>query len=74
MVAATGSYNLTILHTGDVRGHVVGETIAAVDCSLDDITTSSCWGGLARLATYVNNVRSSRNNTVGDFIDDLSIG
>lgn len=60
-----GWFRLDILHTSDVRGHIMPVNRFSSSCSMDDVLNdnSSCFGGVARAATYIESVRSQHPNS-----------
>eukprot|EP00753_Platysulcus_tardus_P014749 PLAT4443.5.p1 GENE.PLAT4443.5~~PLAT4443.5.p1 ORF type:complete len:1083 (-),score=544.47 PLAT4443.5:164-3412(-) len=60
------AFNLTILHTNDLRGRLLPVDRFGGDCSLQDLADSpeSCFGGAARRSTVVDWVRGNASNVV----------
>lgn len=56
-----GWFRLDLLHTSDVRGHVMPVNQFSSSCSMEEALNyfgSLCFGGVARAATYIRETRS----------------
>uniref|UniRef100_A0A8C7DVT3 5'-nucleotidase n=1 Tax=Naja naja TaxID=35670 RepID=A0A8C7DVT3_NAJNA len=58
-VAAAGSFKLTILHTNDVHARLEQTSRDSGKCSGED-----CYGGVARRATKIRQIRASHRNVL----------
>uniref|UniRef100_A0A194AS98 Snake venom 5'-nucleotidase n=1 Tax=Micrurus tener TaxID=1114301 RepID=A0A194AS98_9SAUR len=58
-VAAAGSFKLTILHTNDVHARVEQTSRDSGKCTRED-----CYGGVARRATKIREIRASHRNVL----------
>ncbi|KAJ8023886.1 5'-nucleotidase [Holothuria leucospilota] len=57
-------YNLTIIHTNDVHARFEQFNRFGSNCSAGDATEGSCFGGVARRATKIKEIRDSYENTL----------
>jgi 5'-nucleotidase len=62
--AQENSYQLTILHTNDVHGRVAQFNRLGSDCSAAEADEGLCYGGVARRATKIDEIRAEGVNTV----------
>ena len=60
----TEAYDLTILHTNDVRARVEQTDTYGRNCTLEDAKADMCYGGMARMATQVKRVRQLKSNVL----------
>lgn len=58
------SYDLTIMHTNDVHARFEQFNRFSSDCSDNDASEGSCFGGVARRATKINEIRGTYENTL----------
>ena len=57
-------FQLTILHTNDVHGRVWEFDANDQTCSSTQSQENSCFGGVARRATKINEIRSQKHNVL----------
>jgi len=55
-------FNLTIAHTGDVHSHLLPINKYEIDCNQEEENNNKCFGGIARMATAINQLRQNNNN------------
>ncbi|XP_071955329.1 snake venom 5'-nucleotidase-like [Antedon mediterranea] len=67
LLLSVSAFNLTILHTNDVHARFEQFNKYGGDCDTDDEASGECFGGVARRATAVNQIRSERDNVI--FLD-----
>lgn len=63
-VAQDSGYSLTILHTNDVHGRVAEFDGFGSTCSDEDAAEGNCFGGVARRATMIDQIRSEVDNVI----------
>ncbi len=61
-VAQEGQYTLTLLHTNDVHGRIVQFDGYGSTCGEEDAAEGKCFGGVARLATKIGEIRAEGGN------------
>ncbi|XP_072037104.1 snake venom 5'-nucleotidase-like [Amphiura filiformis] len=61
------AYDLTILHTNDVHDRMEQFDVGGGSCSEDEALNGECYGGVARRATMINNIRETVDNVL--FLD-----
>ena len=57
-------FPLTILHTNDVHGRVMQFNDWGNTCDPEDIEAGECFGGVARRATKINEIREEKDNVL----------
>ena len=62
--ASVEDFALTILHTNDVHARIVDADRNGLSCFTTDSASAPCFGGVARLATKVKEVRSQRDHVI----------
>ena len=60
--AQDSDYELTIAHTNDVHARLMPITSSNSDCKAEDDAAGKCFGGVARRATALQQVRDSAKN------------
>lgn len=63
-VAQDGSYTLTVLHTNDVHGRVAEFDSFGSACGEEAAAAGECFGGVARRATKIDEIRSEADNVI----------
>ena len=77
---SNGTYTLklTLLHVNDIHSHFEEVNINTATCKDDDRARGQCYGGVARMATYVKNIRERDPETLflnaGDFYQGTRLG
>ncbi|XP_070569172.1 snake venom 5'-nucleotidase-like [Ptychodera flava] len=61
---ATGDYSLTILHTNDVHARFEETDVYSGACSEDERAAGECYGGVARRATKIQEIRNRDDNVL----------
>jgi len=56
------NYTLTILHNNDVHARVDQVTMGGSNCTLKDAEAQKCFGGYARIASFINQIRQQKAN------------
>ncbi|MDO8494504.1 MAG: bifunctional metallophosphatase/5'-nucleotidase [Deltaproteobacteria bacterium] len=64
MMAFLLYFSLTILHTNDVHARVLEFTASGSNCSAKDSKEGKCFGGVARRATKINEIRAKKKNVL----------
>ncbi|EDV20502.1 5'-nucleotidase [Trichoplax sp. H2] len=64
VLVTTADYSLTILHTNDVHARFVEANRFGGSCSSSDAQSGKCFGGVARRATMINQIKSQRSNVL----------
>lgn len=62
--ASADDFELTILHTNDVHARLQDADKNGLSCFAEQSASGSCYGGVARLATQVNEIRKQRGNVI----------
>lgn len=62
--ASAEDYELTILHTNDVHARIAGADRNGLSCFAKESASDPCFGGVARLASKVREVRGQRDNVI----------
>ncbi len=60
----TNGFDLTILHTNDVHARVDQTNLFSSRCSDEDAQKQACYGGVARRATLVREIRGNYSNVL----------
>jgi len=63
-MAQGGEYTLTVLHTNDVHARILQFNRFGGTCSEDDAAEGKCFGGVARRATKINEIRAEGGNVI----------
>ena len=67
----SSGFNLTVLHVNDVHSHFEEVSLNTGTCKEDMKRREECYGGVARMATYIRQTRASDPDTLllngGDF-------
>lgn len=63
-MAQGGEFTLTVLHTNDVHGRVLQFDNFGSACGEEDAAEGNCFGGVARRATMINDVRDEGGNVI----------
>jgi 5'-nucleotidase len=63
-MAQGGDYTLTVLHTNDVHGRVLQFNRFGGACDEEDAAEGKCFGGVARRATKINEIRAEGGNVI----------
>ncbi len=63
-MAQGGEYTLTMLHTNDVNARVLQFDKYGVSCDEEDAAAGKCFGGVARRATKVDEIRAEGGNLI----------
>lgn len=63
-VAQGGEYTLTVLHTNDVHARILQFNRFGSSCGEDDAAEGKCFGGVARRATKINEIRAEGGNVI----------
>ena len=58
------TYDLTILHTGDVGDRMEQFDSRAGRCSEEEAANDKCYGGVARRATVIDDIRETVDNVL----------
>ncbi|KAJ2326061.1 hypothetical protein GGH92_010327, partial [Coemansia sp. RSA 2673] len=58
------AFSLRIIHTNDLHAHYSPFNQYGSDCSDNDRAKGACFGGAARLATTINQLRSGHPNSL----------
>ena len=61
------AYDLTIIHTNDVHDRMVQFNSRGGRCDMEDAEQGECYGGVARRATVINDIRNTVPNVL--FLD-----
>ena len=61
------AYDVTIIHTNDIHDRMVQFNSRGGRCDMEDAEQGECYGGVARRATIINNIRNSVPNVL--FLD-----
>lgn len=62
---ASSTCSFRIIHTNDIHAHLDEfNNKNGQDCRLKDIESGNCVGGIARIRTMVDRIRSSNQNTL----------
>lgn len=64
LITLACAYDITILHTNDVHARFEQFNRYASACSQDDITSGTCFGGVARRHTKIQEIRRSHGNVM----------
>ncbi|KAK3603341.1 hypothetical protein CHS0354_025947 [Potamilus streckersoni] len=59
-----GCFNLTILHTNDFHAHFEQINKYSSDCTEEQAQKGECFGGIAREATKIKEIRDSHKNVI----------
>ena len=62
--ASAEDFQLTILHTNDVHARIVDADKNGLSCFNQESPSDPCYGGVARLATKVREVRRQKDNVI----------
>ncbi len=62
--ASSGAYTLRIIHTNDTHAHLQPITASNSDCSAADDAAGKCFGGLARRAIVIQQLRAEAANSI----------
>ena len=60
----SGELKLTILHTNDIHSRIGQTSISSTRCSKKDASDNNCYGGVARIKTEVDKLRSENENVL----------
>ena len=63
-VAQEGEFTLTVLHTNDVHARILQFNPFGGTCGEDDAAEGNCFGGVARRATMIDEIRDGGGNVV----------
>ena len=63
-MAQGGEYTLTVLHTNDVHAHILQFNQYGSSCEEEDAAEGKCFGGVARRATKVDEIRAEGDNLI----------
>ena len=63
-MAQGGEYTLTVLHTNDVNARVLQFHQYGISCDEEDAAAGKCFGGVARRATKVDEIRAEGGNLI----------
>jgi 5'-nucleotidase / UDP-sugar diphosphatase len=63
-VASTAPFTLTILHTNDTHARILQVNKHGNTCNDEDATAGECFGGVARRATMINQIRAEKENVL----------
>ncbi|KAI9220133.1 Metallo-dependent phosphatase-like protein [Blastocladiella britannica] len=55
-------FKMTLVHTNDIHSHLNPANSGGADCTAKDITNHKCFGGVARIKSFVDNVRATKPN------------
>lgn len=58
----SSNFTLTILHNNDVHARVDQVTMSGSNCTTKDAEAQKCFGGYARIASFINQIRQQKNN------------
>ncbi|MBL0337704.1 MAG: 5'-nucleotidase C-terminal domain-containing protein [Rhodospirillaceae bacterium] len=58
----TSNYTLTILHHNDLHARVDQVTMSGSNCTPKDAEAQKCFGGYARIASFINQIRQQKAN------------
>jgi 5'-nucleotidase len=64
MASAQGPVDVIILHTNDVHGRVLQFSRFGGTCDEEDAAEGNCFGGVARRATAINDIRDEGGNVI----------
>lgn len=64
VLLAAADYSLTVLHTNDVHARFLEANRFGGSCSSSDAQNGRCFGGVARRATMINQIKSQRSNVL----------
>ncbi len=64
VTAQEGEFTLVVLHTNDVHARVLQFSSSGSACSEEDAAEGNCFGGVARRATAINDVRDEGGNVI----------
>ncbi|XP_014681751.1 PREDICTED: 5'-nucleotidase-like [Priapulus caudatus] len=64
VAAAAGELEVVILHTNDVHSRFDQADVGGSSCSEREAAAGQCWGGYARLATKVKEIRATYSNVL----------
>ena len=64
LLVLTNALEFTILHTNDVRSRIEETNTYGGRCTPTEASARLCYGGVARTATVVKQVRKERKNVV----------
>ena len=62
--AQGGEFTLIVLHTNDVHGRVLQFNKYGSACGGEDAAEGKCFGGVARRATMINDIRDEGGNAI----------
>ncbi|GAB4538412.1 MAG: 5'-nucleotidase C-terminal domain-containing protein [Anaerolineae bacterium] len=62
--AQAGQFTLTVLHTNDVHARILQFNAFGSACSDEDAAEGKCFGGVARRATKINEIRDEGGNVI----------
>jgi 5'-nucleotidase len=63
-VASSAPFNLTILHTNDTHARIMQVNSHGNTCDDEHAAAGECFGGVARRATMINQIRAEKENVL----------
>jgi len=58
------NFDLIVIHTNDIHAHLLPINESNGFCSKQDETNNKCFGGVAKRATVINNIRENNKNVL----------